>query len=117
MEPIHHRMPALLADTAAWDAWLDQRRPVRVGRGSAAGRWVEHGRPRLATQGPHPGSQGRQDAPAPDALAPLLRPFSPDAMTAVAVGPRVSNVRHDDESCLVPAAPGEPSPNQLGFMF
>ena len=81
MEPIHHRMPALLADTAAWDAWLD---------------------PRLIT---------------PDALAPLLRPFSPDAMTAVAVGPRVSNVRHDDESCLVPAAPGEPSPNQLGFMF
>lgn len=25
MEPIHHRMPALLTERAAWDAWLDPR--------------------------------------------------------------------------------------------
>jgi putative SOS response-associated peptidase YedK len=25
MEPVHHRMPAILADSAAWDAWLDPR--------------------------------------------------------------------------------------------
>lgn len=67
MEPVHHRMPAILADAAAWDAWLD---------------------PRLTS---------------PDSLAPLLRPFPADAMTAMAVDARVSNVRHDDEACLAPA--------------
>lgn len=68
MEPVHHRMPAILVDAAAWDAWLD---------------------PSLTS---------------PDALAPLLRPFPAEAMTAVAVDARVNNVRHDDEACLAPAA-------------
>lgn len=67
MAPVHHRMPAILADTAAWDAWLD---------------------PRIT---------------APDTLAPLLRPFPAEAMTALAVDARVNSVRHDDESCLAPA--------------
>lgn len=81
MEPVHHRMPAILADASAWDAWLD---------------------PRVTST---------------DALAPLLRPFSADAMTAIAVDARVGNVRHDDESCLAPAAPGKPLTDQLGFTF
>jgi len=68
MEPVHHRMPVILADTAAWDAWLD---------------------PRVTSI---------------DALAPLLRPFPADEMTALAVDARVGNVRHDDEACLAPAA-------------
>lgn len=67
MEPVHHRMPAILADAAAWDAWLDPR------------------------------------VTAPSQLAPLLRPFPADAMTAMAVDARVNNVRHDDEACLAPA--------------
>ncbi len=71
MTPIHHRMPAILADLAAWDAWLD---------------------PRITTY---------------DALAPLLRPFSAEAMTATAVAPRVNNTRHDAPDCLLPAGVAE----------
>ena len=67
MEPIHHRMPVILADPAAWEAWLD---------------------PRLTE---------------PAALAPLLRPFPAEAMTARAVSPHVNNTRHDDPLCLAPA--------------
>ncbi len=67
MEPVHHRMPVILAGPAAWDAWLD---------------------PRLAS---------------PEALASLLRPFPAEAMTAIAVNPRVNNIRNDDPACLSPA--------------
>jgi putative SOS response-associated peptidase YedK len=74
MTPVHHRMPALLAEPAAWDAWLDPR-INRI-----------------------------------DTLAPLLRPFPAEAMTAIAVSPHVNNNRHDDPECLAPA--GE---QQLGF--
>lgn len=75
MEPVHHRMPVLLADPAAWDTWLD---------------------PRI------------QD---PVALAPLFIPFPAADMTALAVGPRVNNARHDAPDCLedaVTAAAAEP---------
>ena len=47
----------------------------------------------------------------PAALAPLLRPFAAERMSALAVSPRVNNVRHDDPLCLAPAA-ADP---QLGF--
>lgn len=41
----------------------------------------------------------------PEKLAPLLVPPPASAMTAVAVGSRMSNVRFDDPACLTPAAP------------
>jgi len=40
-----------------------------------------------------------------DQLAPLLRTPPASAMTAVAVGSRVGNIRFDDPACLTPAAP------------
>jgi putative SOS response-associated peptidase YedK len=64
MQPIHHRMPAVLATPSAWDAWLDLR------------------------------------ITSPVDLAPPLRPFSADAMSAIAVSPRVNGIQHDDPACL-----------------
>ena len=75
MEPIHHRMPVMLADAASWDRWLDPR----------------------VTE--------------PSELALLLRPFPAETMTALAVSPRVNNVRHDDPLCLTPAS----ADHQLGL--
>jgi putative SOS response-associated peptidase YedK len=40
-------------------------------------------------------------------LAPLLRPPPAAALSALAVGPRVNRVRHDDPACLVAAGPPE----------
>lgn len=53
----------------------------------------------------------------PRALAPWLRPFPADAMTVLAVGQRVNNVRHDDPACLEPASAVEMSgdPAQLSL--
>lgn len=62
MEPIHHRMPAILPEET-WESWLN---------------------PRLTE---------------PDALAPLLRPWPPESMTAVPVSPRMNSPQIDDESC------------------
>ncbi|MBL9203225.1 MAG: SOS response-associated peptidase [Opitutaceae bacterium] len=42
----------------------------------------------------------------PASLAPILRPPDDAAMTALAVGPHVSNVRHEGPECLAPAPPG-----------
>ncbi|MFA6961178.1 MAG: SOS response-associated peptidase [Opitutaceae bacterium] len=67
MQPVHHRMPAMLTTPADWDTWLD---------------------PRITSV---------------DTLAPLLRPFPSEAMTAIQVNPHVSNIRHDDPECLAPA--------------
>jgi putative SOS response-associated peptidase YedK len=39
----------------------------------------------------------------PEDLAPLLRPFKAEAMTATAVSDRVNSVRNDDANCLEPA--------------
>jgi putative SOS response-associated peptidase YedK len=41
----------------------------------------------------------------PNQLVPLLRTPPAGAMTAVAVGSRVGNIRFDDPACLTPAAP------------
>lgn len=83
MAPIHHRMPVLLAEPAAWETWLD---------------------PRMASV---------------DTLYPLLRPLPSDAMTAVAVNPRVNDIRHDAPDCLEPASPSGLPPDEpqlpLGF--
>lgn len=76
MAPIHHRMPAILANSAAWDAWLD---------------------PRIDSI---------------DTLGPLLRPFAPEAMTALAVTPHVNSIRAQGPACLVPA-----TEHQLGLSF
>lgn len=38
------------------------------------------------------------------ALAPLLRPFDAETMTATAVSSHVNNVRHDDPLCLAPVS-------------
>ena len=40
----------------------------------------------------------------PRDLAPLLRPFTADRMTAYAVSPWVNDARHEDARCLEPAA-------------
>jgi putative SOS response-associated peptidase YedK len=40
----------------------------------------------------------------PAALAPLLRPFSPEHMTTFPVSPWVNDVRHKGARCLEPAA-------------
>ncbi|MBL9187849.1 MAG: SOS response-associated peptidase [Opitutaceae bacterium] len=40
----------------------------------------------------------------PEKLAPLLRPPAADTMSALAVGPHVSHVRHEGPECLTPAA-------------
>jgi len=39
-----------------------------------------------------------------DTLAPLLRPLSPDALSATAVSSRVNQTRNDDPACLDPAS-------------
>ena len=49
----------------------------------------------------------------PVALAPILRPFPPEAMAALAVSPHVNSVRHDDPGCLIPAA----KEAQMGLIF
>lgn len=48
----------------------------------------------------------------PAALADLLRPAPADSMSALAVSPHVSNVRHDGPECLAPAGtdPGDTDP-------
>jgi len=71
MLPIHHRMPAILFDAAAWSAWLDPQITSAV------------------------------------TLAPLLRPLTPDALSATAVSARVNQTRNDDAACLNPATPGD----------
>lgn len=68
MQPVHHRMPTMLVDAAAWSAWLD---------------------PQITSAA---------------TLAPLLRPLSPDALSATAVSPRVNQTRNDDPACLDPAS-------------
>lgn len=82
LAPLHDRMPVILSEPGAWDAWLD---------------------PRIV---------------APDTLLPLLRPAPAATMTALAVHPRVNNVRHDAPDCLEPAPPEDSSPSSqlsLGF--
>jgi putative SOS response-associated peptidase YedK len=51
----------------------------------------------------------------PAQLAPLLRPPDAAAMSALAVGPHVSDVRHEGPACLAPAAPGTRGAAQLSL--
>ena len=55
----------------------------------------------------------------PRDLAPLLRPFAAEAMTAVPVTTRVNNTRFDEPACLepAPAADEEDGPSQLSLGF
>ncbi len=71
MTPVHHRMPVMIADAAAWETWLD---------------------PRINQI---------------DTLAPLLRSFPAEKMTALAVSPRVNNTRHEGPDCCAPATAAE----------
>lgn len=59
------------------------------------------------------------DLTEPTRLAPLLEPWAPETMTAVAVSRRVNHAGFDDPSCLQPVAP-EAAPRadpQLGLDF
>ncbi|MDD2763225.1 MAG: SOS response-associated peptidase [Opitutaceae bacterium] len=55
----------------------------------------------------------------PRELAPLLRPFPAEAMTATPLTNRVNNLRHDDPACLEPAPAldrdGDPAQLSLGW--
>jgi len=56
----------------------------------------------------------------PEKLAPLLRPFSDETLTARRVSRHVSNVHHEDPECLAPAGPdddGEAGGPQLALEF
>ena len=44
---------------------------------------------------------------APDRLAPLLRPWPAEQLTAGRVSQRVNSIAHDDEACLQAPPPGE----------
>jgi putative SOS response-associated peptidase YedK len=56
-------------------------------------------------------------ATAPEKLAPLLRPPDAATMTALALDPHVSDVRHEGPACLAPAAPGTAGEAQLSLGF
>jgi putative SOS response-associated peptidase YedK len=52
----------------------------------------------------------------PDELAPLLCAAPAETMSAIAVSPHVSNVRHEGPACLAPAEAEDDSPQiSLGF--